>query len=260
MDYTEATRPFEFGEGGNFVIACHGYTGNPYEMRELGQHLANNGFHVLAPLLIGHAQTINEFSSTRWPDWYSQVDYTIELIKEKFNPKNIFMTGLSMGGAFTLYTAAKYQSDIKAIAPIAAPVFIKNKLLYLLPIIKLLRIKYFPAPSKVLSINEELWEDPILLENMKRYNKYAIPTALSLLNFLKDLKINHLQRINQPILVAQGRKDTYVHPSNCSYIFDHVSSEEKKMLWLDNSEHMATMDFDKKILFDEVTTFFQERI
>lgn len=260
MDYNTATKPFEFGEGENWVIACHGYMGNPYEMRELGQHLADNGFHVLAPLFTGHAKNKEEFIHTRWPDWYSQVEYTLDLIKTKFSPENIFMTGLSMGGAFSLYTAAKFKSDIKAIAPIAAPVFIKNPLLYILPLARLLRLKYFPAKMEVLTIDEELWKDPIFNENMERYNKFVVPTVVNLLAFLKDLKNIHLKEITQPILVSHGKKDSFVHPSNCPYIFDHVSSLSKKILWLENSNHIATMDLDKDQLFNEITRFFKENL
>ncbi|NHJ02516.1 MAG: alpha/beta fold hydrolase [Candidatus Heimdallarchaeota archaeon] len=257
MDYDLATKPFEFGEGKEFVILSHGYTGNPYELRELGQYLANNGFHVLAPLLVGHGKNRTEFLETRWPDWYSQIEYTISLINEKFDPNHIFMAGLSIGGAFSLYTGVKHAADITAIAPIAAPVFLTQKLLWLLPLVRLLRIKYFPYPMEILTMDKEIWTDPIFLENIKRYDKFVIPTVASLLSFLKDLKNKELPNISLPILISHGIKDTYVHPSNASYIYEHVSSSQKKLLWLENSNHLATVDFDKDLLFNEITQFFQ---
>jgi len=260
MNYEQATKAFELGEGKNFVILSHGYTGNPYELRELGQHLADNGFHVFVPLLDGHAKDAKQFVDTRWPDWYLRIEETITRIKENYNPSHIFMSGLSMGGAFTLYTAFNYASDLTAIAPIATPVFLTQKLLWLLPIVRFFHIKYFPYPMEVLTMNKDLWTDPIFLENNQRYNKFAVPTVVSLLSFLKELKNQYLPRVNLPILIAHGKKDSFVHPSNASYIYGHVSSSQKKILWLENSNHVATVDFDKELLFNEITKFFQAHL
>ena len=41
-------------------------------------------------------------------------------------PKNIFISGISMGGTATLYTASQHP-EIKALAPINGPVLIKEK-------------------------------------------------------------------------------------------------------------------------------------
>ncbi|MFX1537598.1 MAG: alpha/beta hydrolase [Promethearchaeota archaeon] len=60
MKYNEAVSPFEFGEGSKYVVVIHGYTGTPYEMRGLAQHLASQDFHVIGVRLPGHGQTKEE--------------------------------------------------------------------------------------------------------------------------------------------------------------------------------------------------------
>lgn len=257
MRYEEATQPFEFGEGSHYVIACHGFSGNPYEMRWLGQHLADNGFHVVGPLLPGAGESKEALAKTRFPDWYGEVERTLEEIKAR-DPETIFMTGLSMGGFLTLYTGA-HHPEVKALAPVAAPLYIKNKLLWLAPIMKHL-MTYLPNGEEWFVCDESLKEDPILLENRKRYNKTVIPAALSLISHINQLRKKFITNVTQPILISHGKKDGYVEPANASLIYDKVSSDQKELLWLENSNHMATMDLDKELLFQRITQFFQAQL
>ncbi len=55
-----APEPFELAPA-NAVVGClliHGLTGSPPEMRLLGDDLAAQGSHCLAPLLPGHGTTL----------------------------------------------------------------------------------------------------------------------------------------------------------------------------------------------------------
>ncbi|MFX1250280.1 MAG: alpha/beta hydrolase [Promethearchaeota archaeon] len=257
MRYEEAVAPFEFGEGSNYVVAIHGFTGMTYKIRGLAQSLATQGFHVIGPQLPGHGQNIKALAETRWYDWWNEVKQSIETIKTK-NPSHIFVTGLSMGGALTLYTAAHYP-EITAIAPICAPVFIKINMLKMVPFIKLFKT-YFPKKEEFGEQDPSLANDPILIENNKRYNQHALPAVASLLSILKNIRKYQLSKIRQPILIAQALKDKTVHPSSAKYIFEHISTkpEEKAILWLENSGHVATMDYDKEKLFSEISNFFKK--
>lgn len=257
MQYAEAALPFEFGEGPKYVVAIHGFTGLPYEMMDLGKHLASNGFHVIVPRLPGHGRDKKELLQTRWPDWWGIINKTIEDIKNK-KPSHIFVTGLSMGGSLTLYAASQYP-EIKAIAPICAPVFLKLKILWLLPFIKYF-VKYFSHVEPVDIHDPAIQSDPVIQENIKRYDKSVVPAVASLLKLLSKIKNKHLSKIKQPVLISQATKDIIVHPTNASYIFDHIGSTDKSLLWLENSGHVATMDYDREKLYKEITEFFMKYI
>ncbi|MFW9995612.1 MAG: alpha/beta hydrolase [Candidatus Odinarchaeota archaeon] len=256
MDYDEAIAPFELGEGSKYVLALHGFTGIPYEMRGLSRHLASKGFHIIGPKLPGHGEDKGSLlKHADWQEWWGEIERTIDEIKAR-SPSHLFVTGLSMGGLFTLYTASRVP-EIDAIAPICAPVFVKQKLLTLLPIVKLLRVKYFPMTVEE-DIQDKSWlEDPVVIERMKRYDKTVVRAIDTLLKLMKETK-SSLQLIKQPILISQSRKDKVIHPSNAPYIFENVRSEEKAILWLENSGHVATEDHDKEQLYTEITRFFSE--
>ncbi len=74
---------------------------------------------------------------------------------------------------------------------------------------------------------------------------------------MKEAKENLVQ-IKQPIMIVQAKKDKTVHPSNATYILEHVSTElsKKQILWLENYGHVATMDYNRDLLFSEVSLFF----
>ena len=52
------------------VLLLHGFTGSPYEMKELGAHLEEKGYTVSIPLLKGHGTTPGDLIGCNWYDWF----------------------------------------------------------------------------------------------------------------------------------------------------------------------------------------------
>lgn len=254
MKYEDAIKPFELGDGEEYVLLLHGYSSNPYEHRLFAEYLADRGFHVIVPLYPGHGEDRFSLAKTTRLDWITSVDQVLVDIKSR-NPSHIFVSGQSMGGLITLHVGINHP-EISALAPIAAPVFIKKKLLALLPIVKPF-MTYFPITEPIDALDPAVINDPIFKETQKRYDKTAIPALVELLRLMKEVK-GKLNFIKQPTLVVQAKQDKSVHPSNAEYIFDHIgtASENKRLLWLENSGHVATMDYDRNKVFFEVSDFF----
>jgi carboxylesterase len=51
-----------------------------------------------------------------------------------------------------------------------------------------------------------------------------------------------------------------VVPGNAPYILDHVCSRDKRLLWLENSYHVATLDHDKEYIAAETLQFIGARV
>ncbi|MFX1284950.1 MAG: alpha/beta hydrolase [Promethearchaeota archaeon] len=258
MKFEDVTASFEMGSGQVYVLLLHGYTGNPYELSLFAEYLINEGFHVVAPLYPGHAKDKFKLARTTKNDWIGAVENALNDIRSK-DPTHIFVSGLSMGGLLTLHVGIT-QPDITAIAPICGPVFLKKRMLVLLPIVKRF-MTYFPIIEKVDAQDPAVKADPIFQENMKRYDKTVVSTVIDLLSLMKEAKEN-LDQIKQPIMIVQAKKDKTVHPSNATYILDHVNTEssKKQILWLENSGHVATLDYDRNLLFSKVSQFFKENL
>ncbi|MHA1331391.1 MAG: alpha/beta hydrolase [Candidatus Hodarchaeales archaeon] len=256
VKFEEVTGPFEKGSGKQYVIMLHGYTFNPYELREFGDHLAREGFHVMAPLYPGHGEDKYSLAKHGKEDWIKEIEAVYSNIKAQ-DPENIFVTGQSMGGLLTLYLAIQHP-EITAIAPIVAPVFLKKKILTFVPLVKRL-FKFFPITEPADALDPNVVNDPIVKENERRYDKTVMTALVDLLSLMKIVN-KDLDKIHQPALIIQAKKDKTVHPENAEYIFNHITTQEdqKKILMLENSGHMATMDYDKEKVFVEVSKFFKQ--
>jgi carboxylesterase len=86
------------------------------------------------------------------------------------------------------------------------------------------------------------------------YDKFSTNAAHELKK-LADKVRPDLGRISMPIRIFHGREDHVIPTENATYIFDHVSSSDKKLIWLENSYHVATIDYDKELIFGESYDF-----
>jgi len=64
-------------------------------------------------------------------------------------------------------------------------------------------------------------------------------------------------RIRCPTLVLQSPDDHVVKPSNSRLIAGLVASSRVELVWLNNSYHVATIDFDKDVIVNEVHRFIK---
>jgi carboxylesterase len=64
-----------------------------------------------------------------------------------------------------------------------------------------------------------------------------------------------LPRVEQPLLVVHSRRDNTVPAFNAELILDEVSSQERRLIWLEDSYHVMTLDFEYEIVHQEVERF-----
>ncbi|HOB86735.1 MAG TPA: alpha/beta fold hydrolase [Bacillota bacterium] len=236
--------PFHFPGSDVGCLLIHGFTGTTSSMREMGEYLAAQGFTVSGIRLKGHGTSIEEFNRCRYQDWVESAEAGLRELAQRCS--TVFVTGLSMGGSLTLYLAARYPDKVKGIIPICGPVYLKNPLLPLVPVLKYV-IKTLPGVGGDIK-NPEVTE--------LAYDKISLPATWELVKLLKVVK-ELLPSIRQPALIIQSREDHVVHPSNAPYIYEHISSQDKEILWLENSYHVATMDYDKELIFQKAAAFIK---
>lgn len=67
-----------------------------------------------------------------------------------------------------------------------------------------------------------------------------------------------LKEITCLTLVIQSREDHVVPAENAPLIVSRVAADDIRLLWLNNSYHVATLDHDKDLIVDAVGGSFQE--
>ena len=249
-DVMEDGKPFFFD--GDHKIGClliHGFTGTTSSMKPMGEYLAAKGLTVLGPRLPGHGTDVKDMAHWSYTDWTATVETALEELGSLC--EKVFVAGLSMGGTLTLYLGENFPDRISGIVTISAAgvpnlttSFILNQAQKLIPVMKHL-IKSLPGVGNDV-------KDPAVTEIA--YDKYSTNAA----HEYKKLSVAvtaDLGRITMPIKIFHSREDHVIPTKNALFVFDHVNSSDKELVWLENSYHVATIDFDKELIFDQSYDF-----
>jgi carboxylesterase len=243
--------PFFFQGGPVGVLLVHGFTGAPPEMRPMGEYLAAQGYTVAGPRLAGHGTTWQEMSRTRWQDWIGSADAALTQLQARC--EQVFVGGLSMGSLVTLYLGA-HHPDVAGLIPMAPALIAANKLIYLSPILKYL--------IKKLDKDEEAENDLTDPDAFNQLWSYPVNPAAAAHELLKLQRVvrRQLKRITQPILIFQGRRDRAVSLKGAPLLYDGVQSDDKELIWLDNSGHCLTVDSEREAVWQKTHEWIRERI
>lgn len=236
--------PFYFPGSDTGCLLIHGFTGTPAEMNELGLYLSNCGHTVSGICLPGHGTTPGQMAETGCLDWINGAARALEQLARQC--RRVMVGGLSMGGTISLYLASKYKVD--GVFTICSPVFLNIK-------------NYLPTAWKYLkNLDKELWldiRDPQAKATHAGYHQTPLRCGIELLILLQMTR-RQLPLVNVPALVVQARTDRTVPPENAEVIYRALPCPEKKIVWLERSGHVATVDYDKSIVFDKVAKFIGE--
>lgn len=239
------------GTNGAAVLLLHGFSGIPYYMWPLARFLNDLGFTISVPLLAGHGRTREELAMTRWPDWYQTAkEHFLEL---RGTHNTVFVAGHSLGGLLTLKLAQDYPKDISAIAVLAAPLFLKKWVHFILPIVTRPPIKFFyryvkraEMDFKDQSVVKKLWDIG-----------YMPVCGIQSLTELQDHLKSSLDQIVTPTLLIYAKDDSIAPYANLKTLQKGLGCVLKTVT-LENSYHMVTWDFDKDIVNQEVGEFFEK--
>ena len=242
--------PFFFPGGRTGCLLIHGFTGTPFEMRELGQHLAKQGFSVLAPRLFAHATSQEDLHRARWPDWVASVEDGYDLLRGVSD--RIIPVGLSMGGVLTILAAARFEvSGAVFMSTPYNPPDARMPLLHTVAPLLSLFWRFNPKGASD-------WHDEPARASHLEYPAHSVRGAAELYGLLLEAQ-RALPQVRCPVLIVQSRQDASVPWQDAELIYDHVGSGDKQILCLDDSGHVVTRDAERKRVF-EATAAFVRRV
>lgn len=236
MDLSAHAKPFSHQtESPIGVLVIHGFTSTTSSVLPLARAFAGQGYNVELPSLSGHGQTVARANRTKYTDWLADVEAAYATLKQRC--PTVFATGLSMGGALALYLAEKHP-ELTGLMLVNHAVWLKPNLsLTLVPVLK------YVLPS-VPAIAGDL-KDPAAIEIA--YEKTPVRAVHELVKMLALIKAD-LAVVAQPVLIFKSTEDHVLPLETGQYTMDHISSEDKTLIMLGNSYHVATLDFDKDLI------------
>lgn len=239
--------PYFAVDGSIGVLLCHGFTGSPHSLRAWAESLASEGFRVSLPRLPGHGTSWQECNQTRWPDWYCCVDAEFRALQRECD--QVFLTGLSMGGALALRLAQQHGSAVSGLALVNPAINSADPRLVALPWLR------HVVPS-LEGIASDIAQPGIEEGGYDRTPLQALSSATEL---WRDVREN-LDLVDQPLLVYRSLNDHVVDGTSLEILTAGVRSKDVTQILLDRSYHVATMDYDAEDIFRGSATFFRRLV
>ncbi len=243
--------PFLFpGQPGQpAVLLTHGFTGAPKEMRWMGEYLNKQGYTCLGVRLSGHATRPEDMIRSRWTDWTASVEDGYHLLRG-FS-QNIFLVGLSMGGALSLYMSTRLE--VKGVVAMSTPMQLPRD--YPAWAMKLLSI-FVPFSPKHEGPPGSSWFDREAYAGHVSYPQNPIRSAVELKLLLAEMNAA-FPNVRAPVLLIHSKADPYVSPENMPRIFERLGASDKEMLWVTGSGHVVTRDAAREQVFAAASAFIR---
>jgi carboxylesterase len=248
MIVQEEGKPFFFQRGRTGCLLVHGTTGSPKEMRWLGEYLASNGYSVLGCRLFGHATNQRDLLRARWYDWLASVEDGYHILSSTCD--QIFVAGISLGGLLSLYFASQFP--VTGLAIYSTPYSMPERLAVILrPVLPLISSvwHYFPK-------GDPDWHDIALHKDHFEYPSYPIRVAIELHRIIDEVQ-KIIPDITVPALIIHSLKDATVPYQHAEKIYELLGSNDKKLVWLENSGHNITRDSEREKVFQATLAFIQ---
>ena len=226
------------------VVLVHGYTGSPSSMRPWAEYLNQQGYTVRVPLLPGHGTKPEDLSEVTWQQWPEKIESELDELRK--NCTKIFICGFSMGGGTTLHLATKHSDKLTGIIlvnPMIHLPFIGTKLAYLLS-----RIKKYRS-----SAGDDIKRPGV---TQGGYEVMSTEGIYQILQMLKYTRAN-LHRVSVPMQLFHSVDDHTLPVSNTEIVMERVGSLSKERIELTNSFHVATLDYDAEVIFENSRMFIE---
>jgi carboxylesterase len=224
------------------VLVSHGFTGSTASVLHLARRLAEAGFNVECPRLTGHGPDWRTLAPATREDWLRDLREALERLKAR--SRIVFVAGLSMGGTLAL-RLAQTDGAVRGVAVVNHALVFGNPLV---PLAFLLKHVIASTPG----IASDILDSGIHEPSCER-----TPTAgvEQLYRLAQDVR-RDLPALKQPLLIFKSREDHVLPARNAHLLLQEAGSEQKEIVWLEHSYHVATMDHDKDLIADRCIAFF----
>jgi carboxylesterase len=225
--------PYQVGTlqaDGFAVVALHGFTASPGEMRFLADHLADHGHEVHGLLLPGHGTTEQELLHTTRQQWLQAVDACVGQLHS--DGKRVVIMGQSLGGALGLHVAAHNPAVVGVVA--FAPAL---RLPWLASLASLASPLVSTFPKHEQRHND--FVDKAQLQQLWSYERTPLRTVAELAGLAKET-LAHLHQVRCPTLLYSAAHDAMISQRSVAQLAARLPNSQH--IHLDRSGHVIPLD------------------
>lgn len=225
------------------ILFLHSYTSHTRDMKKLAHDLNEQiGCTCYVPLYSGHGAEPEALLNSNIHDWWKDAKEAYYFLQQQ-GYKKISVIGLSVGGIFSLKLAQEEQIEqliVMSAPKDRTPERLKQRLIDYAKAYKQLEGKTSEEIAKELLPFQEM-----SLQSFEMFQQFIQST------------MGEVSRITASIAIYYGNKDDSLYEKSASFIYENVSSYEKKIEAFPNSTHLMTLGKDQESLFEEIISFIQ---
>lgn len=198
------------------ILMIHGFPSTPHVYEYSSERFFEEGMDAYAFLMPGFGTSVEDFKKTYFTQWFNFICRKYETLKKEYD--NVFVLGISMGGAMTLKIGEKYSStdlEPNAIISISAPVVynsIKDHLITNKAFVFARFVSLFKSTFNAKEVNGVPERDDGD-EDWTGYSGLFLKQAFSLIHAEKKIRKN-LPKIKCPLFLIQDVNDKTVPFAN----------------------------------------------
>jgi carboxylesterase len=261
-----ANQRFELAGGENAVLLLHGLSGSPFEMAPLAKRLHAQGFTVSFPYIEGYGALRRKAEvPARWTEWSTRVLELFDRMKDRY--ATVSVAGLCIGAVLALHLAHRRPGQIHSLGLLSTTLFFDGWALpfhkFLLPVANLIplpaNLSYRERPP--FGVKNERMRAFIANQMKRSANSIAGQATIPLVSIREAYRLGQVVRkgiseISTPSLIVHALEDETAGPKNARFIFDALPTENKKLVLLEDSYHIITLDNENQRVAHEVGAFF----
>lgn len=210
------------------VLMFHGLSKSPYQVKELGEYLRSVGISNFGAVVNGHCTKPEDLAGCTRDDWMEGARNVYEEFAKTYQKRIVL--GFSLGGLLALNLGKEYNPN----GIVSLSTFYK--------------INLSGNLGFLVGLNKPHPEDNI------GYPAIPPKSLYELVKLMKETR-KITKKIESPIFIAQGTKDTRVHKKAANELYKHVKSKKKEIMILENDEHVILKGNNKQKVFNRIHDF-----
>ncbi len=277
---------FMAARASTLVYLIHGVTGTPAEMKYVGRRLWQEGFDVYLPSLPGHCSRFRDLLRSNEKTWLGHVETQLAFSRKYYD--SVFAAGLSAGALLALQASTRVP--LEGVGVLSPTLFYDGWNVPRTQKLLDFGIHWLPAPLHYLFFHFDRFpygiKNPALQGKLREaynplirarrflqrplgrfgrtprsYSAEAVGYPLFFLKTLADLDRlyttvkDNLYRVTAPTLIMQAREDDFTSPKNAAFVYQQISSSDKRLVLLDDCYHVVTVDRQRDVVARELKDF-----
>lgn len=248
--------PFDLGRG-KPALLIHGFTGTPFEMRFLGHHLARNGMRAIGVRLPGHGVDPYALERSRAGEWINEARAALFRLGPTTSlevKERVHLVGLSMGALIAVILAADHPDRVASLSLCAPALRLSTSRTLMMAVTKLRLLS--PRLRFVQKRASDL-HDPLMRRRLPNIGRIPAAAAEEFA-LVRQWASLALPKVQAPTIVVYSEKDRTVPPQAALACAALVGSRPVRMVRLERSSHVLTLDVERARVAEEIERFIRD--